>query len=463
MGQVQRPGRGRQAGQQATLAGGLGSGGWASPVVPRSAVLGYHRGRFRRPSGDFQIKIKLYNFRATLSFLVLAAALTTPLSGPRAQTAPTDQIADIFGLSLASKEPLSLNIATRYGLLRAGPDGMATLVPGLKAALTSLAVHPGDFRKLLVSGYAPKGVGLGVMMSPDGGESWTRISKEGGGQGVFHAMDISRSDPNTIYGASKELQVSRDGGRSWKIVGKPPGELIDLALSSLKSDTLYAATKEGLFFSRDGGASWNPGHPVSRPATMVHAAAGGRLYAFVFGVGLITAKEPSLAWKTLSKDFADRYFLHMTVDPDDPKRLYATVDTGAIMISGDGGRKWTSFEGSHAASAENTAKGKRLYEDSCQVCHGVGGIGESPGDPSAEDEYGFKAPALNNDAHAWHHSDQNLTTSILNGSPRNARMIAFKDILSGADVENLIAHIKSLWNFRSLACQGARHMACMGN
>jgi mono/diheme cytochrome c family protein len=42
-------------------------------------------------------------------------------------------------------------------------------------------------------------------------------------------------------------------------------------------------------------------------------------------------------------------------------------------------------------------------------------------------------------------------------------MAAFKDTLSGEDVENVVAYIKSLWNFRSLACQGARHMACMGH
>jgi mono/diheme cytochrome c family protein len=41
-------------------------------------------------------------------------------------------------------------------------------------------------------------------------------------------------------------------------------------------------------------------------------------------------------------------------------------------------------------------------------------------------------------------------------------MVAFKETLSDEDVDNVIAYVKSLWNFRSLACQGARHMSCMG-
>ena len=50
---------------------------------------------------------------------------------------------------------------------------------------------------------------------------------------------------------------------------------------------------------------------------------------------------------------------------------------------------------------------------------------------------------------------------ILNGSSRNERMIAWKETLSRDDAEYLVAYIKSLWSFRSLACQGGRHMACM--
>jgi mono/diheme cytochrome c family protein len=407
--------------------------------------------------------MKLFDFRAIFSLLFFAVALTKPLADLRAQTAPTDRISAINSLSVASRQPVSLYLATRYGLMRAEPIGMASLVPGLEGGLTSLAVHPDDSRTLLASGYSRDGGKLGVMLSADGGESWTKIADGADGPAAFYALDFSRSDPDVIYGVFEGLQISQDGGKSWKAGGKLPEDVFAMAVSSLTSDTLYAATKGGLFYSPDSGASWQPGHLIRRPATMVHTAPDGRLYAFILGVGLITAKEPDLTWTTLFTDVAGRYFLHMAVDPADPERLYASVDTGAILTSGDGGKTWSSFEGSHTASAEAIARGKQVYEDTCQACHGADGIGESPDDPFAKDEYGFKAPALNDDAHGWHHSDQNLMNTILGGSSRNERMAAFKDTLSAEDVENVVAYIKSLWNFRSLACQGARHMACMGH
>ncbi len=406
--------------------------------------------------------MRRFNIRALLLALPLAAGLAIPVADLRAQTAPTDRIATISSIALASRQPARLYLTSRYGLLRAEPSGMASLIPGLEAGLSALAVHPDNPGRLLASGYDRDGGKLGVVMSDDGGESWTRIADGANGPVAFHALDVSRSNPDIVYGLSDGLQVSRDGGKSWQATGTLPAKVYDMAVSAADHNTLYAAARDGLFASRDGGAGWAPALPDGRPASMVHSAPDGRVYAFVLGIGLVTAKEPDLAWSTLFADVADRYFLHMAVDPKNPARLYASVDTGALMTSADGGRSWSSFEGSHRASPQTIAKGRQVYEDNCQACHGGGGVGESPDDPYAKDEYGFKAPALNNDAHAWHHSDENLMHTIRNGSPRNERMAAFKDSLSEDDVANVVVYIKSLWTFRSLACQGARHMACMG-
>ena len=130
-------------------------------------------------------------------------------------------------------------------------------------------------------------------------------------------------------------------------------------------------------------------------------------------------------------------------------------------MSRDGGLHWISFEGSDLAYPDRIAAGSALYADYCESCHGAGGIGESPEDPAAQDEFGFKAPALNDDMHAWHHSDAGLRATINEGSPRNDRMAAWQDVLSDNEIDAIIAYVKSTWSIRSLACQGARHMACM--
>ncbi|MFP6707141.1 MAG: hypothetical protein VCE75_14140 [Alphaproteobacteria bacterium] len=75
-------------------------------------------------------------------------------------------------------------------------------------------------------------------------------------------MDISKSDPDIIVGMSRRFQMSRDGGRSWKMIASGPEGLIDLAASATDTNTLDAATRRGLVKSKDGGRSWKPAHIV---------------------------------------------------------------------------------------------------------------------------------------------------------------------------------------------------------
>lgn len=116
------------------------------------------------------------------------------------------------------------------------------------------------------------------------------------------------------------------------------------------------------------------------------------------------------------------------------------------------------------------SKGEKLYNTNCVKCHGVKGVGERPDDIYAPSDVYIKdedgksvalpvAPPLNDSAHAWHHTDEALVDVILNGSPRNPRMIQWKTMLSEDDAKSLLAYIKSLWSAKSLACQGPKHMS----
>ena len=79
-----------------------------------------------------------------------------------------------------------------------------------------------------------------------------------------------------------------------------------------------------------------------------------------------------------------------------------------------------------------------------------------------EGERYITAPALNASAHAWHHTDEALEKTILDGSPRAPRMAAWKNSgISTGDAQDLVAYIKSLWTRRELDCQGPKHMQCM--
>jgi photosystem II stability/assembly factor-like uncharacterized protein len=184
-------------------------------------------------------------------------------------------------------------------------------------------------------------------LSDDGGGSWTQLAEGVGGPVDFHQMDVSPADPKTIYGAyGGGLQVSRDGGRSWEVIGAAPEGLIDLAASSDDANTLYAATQSGLLKSENGGVTWQDAHWLRQPALMVHATPDGAVHAFAIDAGLIRTVEPELTWQTVSKDgFGADYVLHLAVDPTNDGRLYAITfnpqtKQQAILASRDGGKTW---------------------------------------------------------------------------------------------------------------------------
>ncbi len=396
-------------------------------------------------------------FTLGLSTVLVAA----PRPSHAEKTISLTDISHIHALSIDRRDPKKLYLATHKGLFLASSDGKAEPVSKGGEDFTSFTSHPGDPSVFIATETSINGNKLGVVWSDNGGKSWTALAGSDQGKNDFHSLAISPSDPSVLYGVNETLRVSRNAGRTWQDAGPPPAEIFDIAVSNDDTDTLFAATRKALYISRDGGKSWDYAYMLLKPATMVTVTPKGKLYAFIYGVGLVMADELNLNWTIISKDFQDRYLLDLAVDPTDPDRLYAAVDTGSVMTSKDGGKTWTTFENHEKTTLAAVTRGQQLFEENCQACHGARGVGERPKDMYAEDEYGFVAPPLDNSAHGWHHSDLGIVETILNGSERNKRMIAWKQKLSREDAENILAYIKSIWTFRSKACQGARHMQCM--
>lgn len=405
------------------------------------------------------------NFLLSHAFcLVLGGLLVTimvPGNVTAAESVMLNDIPHIHGFSAVSSEKDQLLLATHKGLFLASSKGGATRISDISDDLMGFASHPNDASIFYASGHPSTGGNLGVLKSTDGGKTWRKISDGASGPVDFHTMTISPVDPNVMFGAGKNLQVSNDGGISWTIAAETPGEVFDLAASAYDPNILYAATRKGLYRSDDTGKSWQPAYMILKPATMVDVTPEGKIRAFLFGVGLVVTEEADLKWRKQSNSFQDRFFWRIEQNPKNPNQLYALVDTGALLISKDNGKAWTSFENHQWVNKEVIDKGRALYEENCQDCHGEKGVGERPNDMFAKDDFGFVAPPLDDSAHGWHHSDQGIVETILNGSPRNERMIAWKDTLTPEDAQNIVTYIKSLWSFRSLACQGSRHMSCM--
>jgi len=110
---------------------------------------------------------------------------------------------------------------------------------------------------------------------------------------------------------------------------------------------------------------------------------------------------------------------------------------------------------------KNIIFGNILYKKHCLICHKKDGVGEPEIPLSIKLPGYFTAMPLNETSHAWHHSDEQLIDTILNGLKRTKRMPAFNSIISVKEAEDLVAYIKILWSPRIIACQGPKHMSCM--
>ena len=104
--------------------------------------------------------------------------------------------------------------------------------------------------------------------------------------------------------------------------------------------------------------------------------------------------------------------------------------------------------------------GHKLYEQHCQVCHQKDGVGANPVPWSIRNPSYIPPMPLNETSHAWHHSDENLVKTIMNGIPQR-QMPGWKKVLSEKEAAQIVDYIKSLWSQKILECQGPKHMSCM--
>ena len=140
--------------------------------------------------------------------------------------------------------------------------------------------------------------------------------------------------------------------------------------------------------------------------------------------------------------------------------LLGAAVLAAVMLPSALGRG-DAVESSSAGglSGGSVLDGQALFTTYCVACHGVSGVGERPDDIYAQDAYGFVAPPLDDTGHAWHHTDDQLIQTILEGSPRNSRMIAWEHLLTEQEVLGLVTYIKGLWSpYVQDNCQGPAHM-----
>jgi ligand-binding sensor domain-containing protein len=132
----------------------------------------------------------------------------------------------------------------------------------------------------------------GLLRTIDNWQNWTRAFS-----GDFSSVAVDPLDPNVVYAAARDsLLISQDGGNTWQDVPQPPGMSVDrLAIGPATPNRLWAAD------SQRGYVVWgtvNPGFVA--PSTWPRAVGlwGGALLALgiigLFSLSRYSTLSPSL-------------------------------------------------------------------------------------------------------------------------------------------------------------------------
>lgn len=261
-----------------------------------------------------------------------------------------DGTGSFYGVSkvYVNNDGSKIYAATTHGLWISDDGGKTWSVVESDQPLNDVYASA-DGMRIYTAGYSYTSISI------DGGKNWRHIPAFPWSNGAIFAT----SDGAKIYNAKiynpldgeklGGLLISGDGGDSWTRHSAQSGLTGDNNVYSVynKGHNIYATTEEGLVISNDDGTTWKnyversapigfmgiSGLYVSPDETRIYAAMGNKL-----SVSIDAGKN----WKdyTKSQGLANNDILNVYASPDG-SRIYAVG--GALSVSTDSGKSWSNY------------------------------------------------------------------------------------------------------------------------
>lgn len=222
----------------------------------------------------------------------------------------------------------------------------------------------GDARALTAVPGQPAHLYLGttnslIYESTDEGASWHPLAKlDSSNDLVIDHIVVDAGDPQVLYAAAWKfdrpdggLWVSRDSGKTWQELPGLHGQSVR-AFAQAPSDprTLVAGTLQGVFWSRDAGATWNLISPSgSREIHEVESVAIDPrnpeiVYAGTWHLPWKTT-DGGAHWQNIKQGLIDDSdVFSIIVDPEHPNIVYLSACSG-IYKSENGGLHFHKIQG----------------------------------------------------------------------------------------------------------------------
>jgi hypothetical protein len=211
----------------------------------------------------------------------------------------------VHGLGIDPSDSSILYIATHGDFYKSVNGGTPVKVDKQRADYMAFNAPQTPGVPLYSSGHPSTGGNTGLIKSTDGGQTWQVVATVLDPPIDFHAMSVSKSDPNTIIGfdsGGRGLFKTTDAGKTWDKFDYPGQYVSALTISPSDPKVIFASTNDGIYQSNDGGTSWAQINQYKGIGVVALAFdADGNLYASTEESGLAKSSDLGKTWEAIKR------------------------------------------------------------------------------------------------------------------------------------------------------------------
>ena len=130
--------------------------------------------------------------------------------------------------------------------------------PEGKLGRIAVAVAPSDANRLYAVLETEKDEEKGLYRSDDAGQTWQHLNSDFGlvvRPFYFSRIVVDPKNPDILVKGGLFGSISRDGGKTFKNLGRMHADIHDIAFDNKDSERMYVATDGGVYRSWDGGTT----------------------------------------------------------------------------------------------------------------------------------------------------------------------------------------------------------------